>query len=85
VHRINHQYPSRARIDPQSVLGYNIVVIAELTTLPMEFPFFRKQEKQHAFSNECSQRTCDGMTSSIEALLAKARESIAVAQVLIKE
>ena len=35
--------------------------------------------------NECSQRTCDGMTSSIEALLAKARESIAAAQLLIKE
>jgi hypothetical protein len=35
--------------------------------------------------DEYSQRTCDGMTSSIEALLAKARESIAAAQVLIKE
>ncbi len=35
--------------------------------------------------NECSQRTCDGMTYSIEAQLAKARESIAAAQLLIKD
>ena len=34
---------------------------------------------------EYSQRTGDGMTSRIEALFAKARESIAAAQVLIKE
>ena len=50
-------YVTDARIDPQSVLGYNIIVIAELTTLPMEFLFFRKQEKQHAFSAQPQNNT----------------------------
>jgi hypothetical protein len=81
------------RLDPQSVIGYTIAVIAKLTGSIDCFPFLAANRRNSMASpphlkkipTEYSQRTGDGMTSGIEALFAKARESIAAAQVLIKE